>query len=99
MLQCYLQNSTLRVASKIWVGIDVQLHKFYWSVSINNSEKKCKHKSKSDLRHIIFERLMRENFKKGQLSITYGMLNDIFTIIDDSKRPLILSNIPDCLNL
>ena len=42
---------------------------------------------------------MRENFKKGQLSITYGMLNDIFTIIDDSKRPLILSNIPDCLNL
>ena len=43
---------------------------------------------------------MQENLKKGQLSITYGMLKDIFTIIEDSdwsERPLSLSNIPDCL--
>ena len=36
---------------------------------------------------------MRENLKKGQLSITYGMLKDIFTIIEDSdwsERPLSL---------
>ena len=43
---------------------------------------------------------MPENLKKGQVSITYGVLYDIFSIIehsDQSERPL--SNIPDCLNL
>ena len=45
---------------------------------------------------------MPEKSLKGQLSITYGVLKDIFSIIkdsDQSERPLSLSNIPDCLNL
>ena len=45
---------------------------------------------------------MPEKSLKGQLSITYGVLKDIFSIIKDSdrsERPLSLSNIPDCLNL
>ena len=61
---------------------------------------KCKHKSKSDLRHIIFERSMPVNLKKGPLSITYGVL--ILSTIEDrdqSERPLSLSNIPGCLIL
>ena len=61
VLQYHLENNTLRVASKIWVGIDLQLHEFYWPASINNGRKKCKHNSKPDLRHIIFERSMPEN--------------------------------------
>ena len=76
--------------------------KFYWSVSIKNDRKKCKHESKSDLRHIIFERSMPEKFRKGKVSIIYGVLKDIFSIIEDrnrSERFLSLSNIPDCLNL
>ena len=58
--------------------------------------------SKSDLRHIIFERSMPENLIKVQVSITYGLLKDIFSIIEDSdgsERPLSVSNICDCLNL
>ena len=58
--------------------------------------------SKSDLRHVIFERSMPENLKKVQVSITYGVLKDIFSIIEDSdgsERPLSVSNICDCLNL
>ena len=50
----------------------------------------------------IFERSMSENIKKGQVSITYGVLQDIFSIIEDSdgsERSLSLSNICDCLNL
>ena len=45
---------------------------------------------------------MPENLKKGQVSITYGVFQDIFNIIEDSDgsdRPLSLSNICDCLNL
>ena len=45
---------------------------------------------------------MPENLKKGQVSVTYGVLKDIFSIIEDSNRSerlLSLSNIPDCLNL
>ena len=45
---------------------------------------------------------MPENLKKGLASINYGMLQDIFSIIEDSdrsERPLSLSNISDCLNL
>ena len=45
---------------------------------------------------------MPENLKKDQVSITYEMLKDIFSIIevrDRSERPLSLSNILDCLNL
>ena len=45
---------------------------------------------------------MPEKRKKGQLSITYGVLKYIFCIIEDSdrsERPHSLSNIPDCLNL
>ena len=45
---------------------------------------------------------MPEKLKKGQVSITYGVLKYIFCIIEDSdrsERPLSLSNIPDCLNL
>ena len=60
------------------------------------------HISKSDLRLIIFERALPENLKKGQVSITYGVLQDIFSIIEDSdgsERPLSPSNICDCLNL
>ena len=58
--------------------------------------------SKSHLRHVIFERSMPENLKKVQVSITYGVLKDIFSIIEDSdgsERPLSVSNICDCLNL
>ena len=58
--------------------------------------------NKYDLRHIIFERSIPENLKKGQVSITYGVLQDIFSIIEDSdgsERLLSLSNICDCLNL
>ena len=58
--------------------------------------------SKSDLRHIIFERAVPENLKKGQVNITYGVLQDIFSITEDSdgsERPLSPSNICDCLNL
>ena len=58
--------------------------------------------SKSDLRHIIFERSMPENLKKGQVSINYGVLQNIFSIIEDSdgsERLLSQSNICDCLNL
>ena len=43
---------------------------------------------------------MPENLKKGQVSVTYGVLKDIFSIIEDSNRSerlLSLSNIPDCL--
>ena len=65
VLSYYLQNSTLRVASKIWVGIDVYLCKFYWSVSINNGRKNI-NISKSDLRYIIFERAMPENLQKAR---------------------------------
>ena len=45
---------------------------------------------------------MPENLSKGQVSITYGVLQDIFSIIEDSagsERHLSLSNICDCLNL
>ena len=45
---------------------------------------------------------MPENLKKSLASINYGVLQDIFSIIEDSdrlERPLSLSNIPDCLNL
>ena len=45
---------------------------------------------------------MPENLKKSLASINYGMLQDIFSIIEDSdrsERPLSLSNISDCLNL
>ena len=48
--------------------------------------------SKSDLRHVIFERSMPENLKKVQVSITYGLLKDIFSITEDSdgsERPLV----------
>ena len=58
--------------------------------------------NKYDLRHIIFERSMPENLKKGQVSIIYGVLQDVFSIIEDSdgsERLLSLSNICDCLNL
>ena len=65
VLQYYLQNSSLRVASKIWVGIDVQLCEFHWTVSINNGGKKNLNISKSDLSHIIFERSLSENLRKG----------------------------------
>ena len=40
---------------------------------------------------------MPEKLKKGQVSITYGVLKYIFCIIEDSdrsERPLSLSNIP-----
>ena len=39
---------------------------------------------------------MPENLKKGQVTITYGKLKDIFSITEDSdpsERPLSLSNI------
>ena len=58
--------------------------------------------SKSHLRHVVFERSMPENLKKVQVSITYGVLKDIFSIIEDSdgsEGPLSVSNICDCLNL
>ena len=42
-------------------------------------------KSKSDLRHIIFERSMSENLKKIQVIITYTVLQDILKIIEDSN--------------
>ena len=45
---------------------------------------------------------MPEKRKKGQVSITYGVLKYIFCIIEDSdrsERPPSLSNIPDWLNL
>ena len=45
---------------------------------------------------------MPENLKKGQVGINCGVLQDIFSIIEDSdgsERPLSLSNICDCLNL
>ena len=51
---------------------------------------------------LFLKDLCQKNILKGQLSITYGVLKDIFSIIkdsDQSERPLSLSNIPDCLNL
>ena len=57
--------------------------------------------SKPNFKH-IFERSMSENLKKGQLNITYGVLQDIFSIIEDSggsERSLSLSNTCDSLNL
>ena len=51
---------------------------------------------------LFLKDLCQKNILKGQLSITYGVLKDIFSIIKDSdrsERPLSLSNIPDCLNL
>ena len=53
--------------------------------------------SKPNFKH-IFERSMSENLKKGQVSITYEVLQDIFSIIEDSdgsERSLSLSNICD----
>ena len=49
-----------------------------------------------------FERSTPENLKKGQVSITHAVLQDIFIIIEDSdrsERPFSLSNICDYLNL
>ena len=73
-----------RVASKIWFGFDVQLYEFYWFLTINNGGKNV-NIIKSDLRHIIFEKSMPENLKKGHLSITYGVVQDIFSIVEDSN--------------
>ena len=56
---------------------------------------------KSDLRHYFWKIYTRKSFK-GQVSITYVVLQDILSIIEDgdgSERPLSLSNIYDCLNL
>ena len=101
MLSYYLQNSTLRVASKIWVDINVWLFEFYWSGSINNGGKNV-NVTQSDLRNIIFERALPENLYKGQVSIIDGVLQDIFSIIEDSnrlERPRSPSNICGCSNL
>ena len=101
MLQYYLENSTLRVVSKTLVSTDRKFRKFYLTVSINNGEKKM-YTQVNLIKTYYFERSTPENLKKGQVSITHAVLQDIFIIIEDSdrsERPFSLSNICDYLNL
>lgn len=56
--------------------------------------------SKSEIEDIIYEKKLPPNLEKSNYKITYRVLLDIFSIINDTEKPVNpKDNLVPCLNL
>ena len=44
--------------------------------------------NKSDIKSIIYENKLPSNLEKCKIKITYKLLSDVFSVINDAENPL-----------